>query len=175
MKKLFLFLLLLTVAGSSLFAQNHFEISKDPEGSGKIFKGIVPREALEQESSFEWMGNNRKGYNPNAVALNALKQYGDSLQLLVFMGTWCDDSHYILPKFLALIDAAGFAKNRLTLIGTDRNKRTLGHLCEALNVNNVPTIMVMKEGKELGRVIEYGKTGMWDKELGEVINAAMTN
>jgi hypothetical protein len=44
-------------------------------------------------------------------------------------------------------------------------------LSEALGVVNVPTIIVMKEGKEIGRVVEYGKTGVWDKELGEIISA----
>ena len=33
--------------------------------------------------------------------------------------------------------------------------------------------IVLKEGKELGRVIEYGKTGLWDKELGELINSSL--
>ena len=39
-------------------------------------------------------------------------------------------------------------------------------------VINVPTFIVMKNGKEIGRVVEYGKTGQWDKEIGEVINAS---
>jgi hypothetical protein len=65
---------------------------------------------------------------------------------------------------------AGFSKDRVTLIGVDRSKKTLSHLAEALNVKNVPTIIVLKNGKEIGRVVEYGKYGMFDKELGEVIN-----
>jgi hypothetical protein len=28
---------------------------------------------------------------------------------------------------------------------------------------------VLKNGLELGRVVEYGKKGMWDKELGEIV------
>lgn len=29
----------------------------------------------------------------------------------------------------------------------------------------------MKDGKEIGRVVEYGKTGVWDKELGDIITS----
>ena len=73
--------------------------------------------------------------------------------------------------FYSLIDKSGFPNERVTLIGVDRNKKTLSHLAEALNIKNVPTIIVMKNGKEIGRVIEYGKDGQFDKELGEDISA----
>ena len=91
------------------------------------------------------------------------------MQLIVFGGTWCGDTKYILPKFFALTDAAAFSQDHITLIGVDRNKKTISHLAEALGVINVPTIIVMKDGKEIGRVVEYGKTGLWDKELGEIV------
>jgi len=29
--------------------------------------------------------------------------------------------------------------------------------------------IVMKDGKEVGRVVEYGKTGKWDVELAELL------
>ena len=86
------------------------------------------------------------------------------------MGTWCEDSHFIIPKFYTLVDAAGFSRERITLIGVDREKKTLSHLDEAMNIKNVPTIIVMKNGKEIGRVIEFGKYGLFDKELGEILS-----
>ena len=124
--------------------------------------------------AFKWYASNASGYTANSVALNALKQYGDSIQIVAFMGTWCEDSHSIIPKFFNLLDAAGYPKNKLTLIGVDRSKKTLGNLSEALDVKNVPTLMVMKNGKEIGRVVEYGKYGMWDKEFGEVIQSGFS-
>jgi aminoglycoside N3'-acetyltransferase len=57
----------------------------------------------------------------------------------------------------------------VTLIGVDHDKKTLSHLAEAMNVIDVPTIIVMKDGKEMGRVVEYGKYGLFDKELGEIM------
>jgi thiol-disulfide isomerase/thioredoxin len=85
------------------------------------------------------------------------------------MGTWCEDSHFIIPKLFALTDAAGFSKDRITLIGVDREKKTLSHLSEALNITNVPTIIVFQNGKEAGRVVEYGKSGLFDKDLGGIL------
>jgi thiol-disulfide isomerase/thioredoxin len=141
------------------------------ERESHIYKGFISRDILEKDTTYKWYSSNKQGYTPNAEAVSALKQGKDSLQLLVFMGTWCGDSHFIIPKFYSLVDAAGFSQDRITLIGVDRQKKTISHLTEALDVRNVPTIIVLKNGKELGRVVEYGKYGMWDKELGEVIRS----
>ena len=98
-----------------------------------------------------------------------MKAQKDSVHYMVFGGTWCSDTQNILPKFFALTDAAGIAPAHITLIGVDRSKKTIHHLTEAFNVTRVPTIIVMKNGIETGRVVEHGKYGMFDKELGEVL------
>lgn len=137
----------------------------------KSFKGIISKEILLGDSSFKWYAENLKGYTPNKSAVEGLKKHADSIQLLVFMGTWCEDSHHVIPKFFTLLDAAGFSNDKVTLIGVDRNKKTLSHLTEALDIKNVPTIMIMKNGKEAGRVVEFGKYGLFDMELGEILQS----
>lgn len=170
MKKITALLAAFLCTGIALFSQLQYEVSAGTHGE-KILKGIISRELLERDTAFGWYAENQKGYTPNEEGLTALKSNADSLRLVVFMGTWCEDSHFIIPRFFSLIDKAGFSGDRVTLIGVDRSKKTLGHLTEALQVTNVPTIIVMKNGRELGRVIEYGKDGLFDKELGQVINA----
>lgn len=159
---------LLTITSA---AQNQYEVLVERPGE-KSLKGIITRSVLESDTSFKWYATNFKAYSPRPDAMEALKKNADSIQLLVFMGTWCEDSHFIIPKLFALADAAGFSQEHITLIGTDRNKRTLSNLTDALNVKNVPTIIVFRNGRELGRIIEYGKYGMFDKELGEIITAS---
>lgn len=161
------FILALLISGS-VMAQHQYQVLVERPNE-KSLKGILSREVLTGDTSFRWFAANQKGYSPNATAIEALKAQKDSVELLVFMGTWCEDSHFIIPRFFSLIDAAGFPNERVTLIGTDRNKKTISHLCEALNVTNVPTIIVMKNGKEKGRVIEYGSSGLFDKELGAIL------
>lgn len=180
MKKFLPAFILTLLAGSVIHAQNPSSTQATAGGqyqvlverpNEKTMKGIISREVLQSDTSFHWYDLNLKGYTPNANAVAGLKRNADSIQLLVFMGTWCEDSQNIIPKFFAITDDASFSKDRVTLIGVDRQKKTFSHLTEALNIINVPTIIVMKNGKEMGRVVEYGKYGMFDKELGEILGS----
>lgn len=170
MKKILILIIsifLISTLDGAIFAQSQAEISRDNDGT-KILKGIISRNELEKDTAFSWWAENLKGYTPQSQAVAELKK-NQSIQFITFMGTWCDDSKFIVPKFYSLLDAAGFPQDRVTLIGVDRNKKTLSHLAEALNIENVPTIIVMNNGKEVGRVVEYGKSGAFDKDLEEII------
>jgi thiol-disulfide isomerase/thioredoxin len=168
MKKIIIAIVLMLGSFGFSFAQNQYQILVERPNE-KSYKGIISQEVLLSDTTFKWYAENLKGYTPNASALAGLKKHADSIQLLVFMGTWCEDSHAIIPKFYSLLETAAFSKDKVTLIGVDRNKKTISHLTEALNITNVPTIMVMKNGKEIGRVVEYGKYGLFDMELGEIL------
>ncbi|MBN8687560.1 MAG: thioredoxin family protein [Chitinophagales bacterium] len=166
MKKIFFAFSLLF--SSMAFAQNQFETLVERPNE-KSLKGIISRQVLLSDSSFKWYAESLKGFTVRTDAREALAAKKDSIRLLVFIGTWCEDSHFIIPKLYATTDAAGFPDSQITLIGVDRNKTTLGNLTETLQVKNVPTIIVLKNGVETGRIVEYGKYGMFDKELAEII------
>ena len=170
MKRFTLFVITTLILSNFLSAQNQYQVLVERPNE-KTFKGIISREVLLSDTSFKWYAENQKGYKPNAAALEGLQKNKDSVQLLSFMGTWCEDSQNIIPKFYSLLDMAQFPSDRVTLIGVDRKKLTLGHLSEALNITNVPTIIVLKNGKEIGRVIEFGKYGLFDIELGEILKS----
>jgi thiol-disulfide isomerase/thioredoxin len=152
-----------------LFSQVQYEISKDPQNGQKTLKGILSRELLQNDTAFSWMHSNISWYKPNAECVTNLTAQKDSIQLLVFIGTWCEDSQIILPQLLKMLDQIKFAADHLTIIGIDRKKQTLGSLTNALGVTKAPTILVMKSGKELGRVEEFGKYGLYDKEMAEIL------
>lgn len=167
MKRFVTLFFLIFLVGAIAFGQTQYEVLKDHDGS-KILKGIISRETLSGDSAFKWLSLNMKPYPPEKEAAVKFARQKDSLQLLVFLGTWCEDSHVIIPKLFSFLDATGFSNDRVTVVGVDRNKKTISHLTDALHVLNVPTIIVMKEGKELGRVVEYGRYGMIENELAEI-------
>ena len=172
MKKVLLSLFVILAYTLQSQAQGQFMVYPDTAHAGqKVYKGIISKDIILKDTSFtKWYADNQKYYTPMPEAMNAMKLNKDSIELVVFMGTWCEDSHFIIPRLFELSETSGFSNEKITLIGTDRYKKTLSHLSEALNVNNVPTIIVMKKGKELGRIIEYGKTGMFEKDLIEILS-----
>lgn len=151
------------------FSQTQYEVSRDPKNGQKTLKGILSREVLANDTAFSWMHNDISWYKPNAEAVTQLTRVKDSIYLMIFVGTWCEDSQVIYPQLLKLLDQVQFNSKRLTIIGVDRQKTTLSSLCETLGVTKAPTILVMKNGKEYGRIEEYGKYGLYDKELGEIL------
>lgn len=171
MKKFFSVFILTLLSVQFLSAQINYEVLVERPNE-KSYKGLLSKEILQADTSFKWYAQSIVGYTPNKTAVEGLQQCKDSVQLLVFMGSWCEDSQNIIPKMFALTEAAGFSSEKITLIGVDRKKKSIGQLSEALNITNVPTIIVLKKGKELGRVVEYGKYGLYDKELGEILALA---
>jgi thiol-disulfide isomerase/thioredoxin len=166
MKRIFIIAIVIFSAQIA-FAQT--EVSQDASGN-KVLKGFMTKQELVTDTAFKWFAQNQQGYVPDQVALQSLRANKDSINVVAFGGTWCGDTKYILPKFFALTDAAGVSQDRITLLGVDHNKKTVHHLAEAFGVTNVPTIIIMKNGKEVGRVVEYGKTGLFDKDLGEILS-----
>jgi thiol-disulfide isomerase/thioredoxin len=168
MMKKILFAAFLLLSGASLFAQT--EVTN--EGGTKILKGFITKQDLAGDVAFPWFAEGAKGYTPEKGALASFTTAKDSIHILAFGGTWCGDTKAPFPKFFALTDAAGIADSHLTILGVDRSKKTVHHLAETFNITRVPTFIVLKNGQEVGRVVEYGTYGMFDKELGEIVARA---
>ena len=156
----------------SVSGQSEFEVSRDPKHPEvKVLRGTINKYLIINDTSFKWYKTNQAGYLPDTSILNAFTKEATKLHFVLFGGTWCDDTQFILPRFFKIQEMAGVPEDNITFFGVNRDKLALGHIAEAFAITNVPTIIVMKEGKEIGRVVEYGKTGNWDKELAEIINA----
>lgn len=152
------------------FAQST-ELPRDGNGS-KVVIGFISEKDLATDTAFHWFADNQKDYKPDQNSLQQMRANRDSINIIIFGGTWCGDTKHILPPFYKLADAAGFPQDRITLLGVDREKKTIQHLSELFNITNVPTIIVMKNGKELGRIVEYGRLGMPDVEIGVLLKDA---
>lgn len=135
----------------------------------KILNGYINRSIVESDTAFKWFKENMKWGQADANAVAAFSKNKEKFSMIVFGGTWCHDTQTLLPQFYRLIDKSGYPDNKIILIGVDRAKTTIEDLHKKWNITNVPTFIVLHDGKEIGRVVEYGKYGSGDKELGEIV------
>jgi thiol-disulfide isomerase/thioredoxin len=157
-------------ATSKISSKPNYQVFTDTNGS-KALKGIINRSLLLNDSSFQWFVENGKYGEADASAVAAFQKNGSKITLLVFCGTWCHDSQNLLPKFYKLMDKAGFPESKIVLVAVDTRKMAVQQLHEKFHLKSVPTFIVLVNGKEVGRVEEYGKTGYMEKELGEIVAA----
>lgn len=167
MRKLFT-IVFLYLLSNNLYAQ-HFEAVKDRTGK-MLLKGFVTDSILKADTiNYKWFIQDGKTYVPKDEIVQAFATNKNAVQFLIFFGTWCADSHYVLPRFFKIKEAAGIANNRITMFGLDRTKKDATHFASALGIEHVPTIIIYRNGKELGRVVEYGATGKFDEELAAIL------
>jgi len=155
-------------------AQRAYIVTKDSVDGGKIFKGKVTFENLEKEPSFTWFTKGKEEYTPADKSISLLKFYLRQYSIIVFMGTWCDDSHNILPKLAKVLDYAGYPIAQVTMYGVDRAKTTTGNEQRNYQITNVPTIILFKDNQESGRITETVKTSV-EADLAAIIEQEMAS
>ena len=88
--------------------------------------------------------------------------------MVVFMGTWCDDSHELIPKLEQLLQMTGFPAASVTMYATDHAKKTKGGEDKQYNITLVPTVIIIANGKEVGRITESVEKSI-DADLAAII------
>ena len=172
MKKILIALFaLIFVSCSTSNKLSKIDYSIVPDDRAKVLKGIINRSILENDTSFKWFKENMKWGQADETAVAAFKQKGKQFKLIIFGGTWCEDTQNILPKIYRVVDQSGYSEKNITLVAVDRKKQTINDLHTIYKIKNVPTFIVLKDGKEIGRVVEYGKSGSTEKDLAEIVQS----
>lgn len=134
-----------------------YTTTKDPDDGTLIFNGPVAFKDLDNEKTFTWLKEGREGYRPNEEQITYLCQHLSEYTMVVFLGTWCEDSHELVPKLEKVLQSINYPADKLTMYGTDRAKKTKGGIQKNYHINLVPTIILFSNGKEAGRITESVK------------------
>ncbi len=95
-----------------------------------------------------------------------IQQAGAGVETMVFFGQWCSDSRRDVPRFLKIVDLAGTSLGRVTLYALDRKKKSPEGLEGQYRIERVPTFVFLKQGKEIGRIVEMPRTTLEGDMLG---------
>ena len=141
------------------------QLMPDSENEGeKILLGNANRSGLEKAPFGEWFADGLKSFEPDMVVVNKLKPLLKDIEIKAFMGTWCSDSQREIPQLYKILDVADYNYDKFKLITVDHDKTTPQSLEEGLDIDYVPTIILYRNGKEIGRFVEYAKETL-EKDL----------
>jgi thiol-disulfide isomerase/thioredoxin len=126
---------------------------KASAGGQQMLVGKITQDELYKECPvFAEHGNM---YAPDPLVIDKIKAIREKIDILLFVGTWCPDSQKEAPKILKILKMADNPNFSIAIYGVDRAKKDGQGLTETHAVERVPTTIFFKDGKELGRIVEY--------------------
>jgi thiol-disulfide isomerase/thioredoxin len=115
--------------------------------------GRFEREAFLEAPFAEWYFEEYSEYEPQQSVVSAMEGV-EELEILIFLGTWCSDSRREVPRFLKILDLLPEKAGKLSFIGLNRKKTAPEYQENIWHIEYVPTFIFLKDGRELGRIIE---------------------
>ena len=93
--------------------------------------------------------------------LEAVKsKLGADVRIDVYLGLWCPDSLNNVPQFIRIIDRLGAGVIVRYFSLPKKAGKEVKYFIEELKVERVPTFILYRGDKEIGRIVENPKTGM---------------
>jgi hypothetical protein len=127
--------------------------------------GAVPLESLSERLP-EWQAAVER-HRPEPDVVERLRQAGPAHVEILF-ATWCADSFDHVPPLLSALAAADNPDVSVELIGLDRDKMEPGGRGLLREIERVPTVVVLREGREIGRVVETPEASM-DRDVARIL------
>ncbi len=94
-------------------------------------------------------------YVPRVEVIKKLKALNPDVKVLIFLGTWCPDSEREVPHFFKILEQANLSsKLSVEMWAVDRKKNLPNNLAKEYQIEYVPTFIFLKDGREIGRIIE---------------------
>jgi len=109
-----------------------------------------------------------QNYVPNPEGLVLLQQVTEPTELVVLQGTWCPDCVREVPRLIRIAEQLDGKVFTLSHIGLDRDKTDPDGLASRYDFSRIPTILVLRQGMELGRIVEQPRLSL-EQDLADIL------
>jgi cyclophilin family peptidyl-prolyl cis-trans isomerase/HEAT repeat protein len=133
--------------------------------------GVVERLMVEAEHP-EFRVSGRE-VEPDPAVCERLTQVPPGARVDVYFGTWCGDSRREVTRFWNALDHMPRVPFELHYVAVDRSKQEPAELLLGVGLRYVPTFVVSRQGREVGRVVESAPEGI-EKALLDLLNGSRT-
>lgn len=164
MKNIFLFTFIVFLSACN--AQKKVTAEKNKSGD---LVGFANKESFNQAPYKTWFTEKFDNYTPDSTVIASLKKELKGYKIKGFMGTWCGDSKRETPHFYKILEQTNYNLNDLELISVNRSKKTPDSLQKGFDIKRVPTFIFYKNGKEVGRYVEYAIESL-EKDILKIVS-----
>lgn len=116
----------------------------------------------------EWFSEFYHDYHVDPETAAAIGKLQENIHYVIVAGTWCGDSKREMPRMFKIFDSAGISDADITLYGVDRTKRSDDGMTEKYAIRRVPTFIVLRDGREIGRIVESPAASL-EEDLAEIL------
>ncbi|MFP8892697.1 MULTISPECIES: thioredoxin family protein [Chryseobacterium] len=142
----------------------------ETQNDGKMLLGNQLKEQFLKAPYADWYVKEHDEYVLDQKAVSELKKEKiGTYDIIVFMGTWCEDSHRDFPRLMKILEAVSYPESKLNIIAVNRKKESPTGDESLYNLQKVPTIILKRYGKEVGRIIEMPTTGYIERDLVQIL------
>jgi len=122
---------------------------RDLEGN-EILLGEINIDLL-KEYIRDWSSS----YNPNSDILKKIKPLIKKREIVLIMGTWCEDSEREIPGFIKILESTNYNTTKMRIIAVDEDKTTPNFIEKDYELINIPTIIFYENKNEINRIVEF--------------------
>ena len=166
MKKNYILLLALVVLACKQTKKNNQSIKQNtiveiPEHLyGKDLEGneILVGEISYQQMTFyskDWFNPEYKAYKVNDELVQKIKPLITEKEVILYMGTWCEDSQREVPAMIKILEQVGYSVKNMKIIAVDEDKTTPNQIEKKDDITYVPSLLFFEKGKEINRIVEF--------------------
>jgi len=162
-----LLIALIVLSGLQTMAQMNSMVV-DPNTKTKMLIGYCNIKGLQKDIYGVYFNSQYDVYKPAELYVNKLKETIDDVEITIVLGTWCSDSQREVPRFFKVLSDAGYNIKRVKVIAVDKNKEAIVVDISDMDIKKVPTFIIYKNDKEIGRIVETPKKSL-ERDLWKIV------
>jgi len=109
-----------------------------------------------------------KNYKPNETAVAFLSKYTRKTDIQIYFGSWCGHCEAWVPRLVKSLQAANNQALQTEFQALPKGFFT-DQMVRAKGITGVPTIILLQEGKEIGRLNGAPQSGTVEEALAKVL------
>jgi hypothetical protein len=134
------------------------QVVKDAGGNDMLL-GKCTISSLRTAPFDSWFFSSWHSYTVDSATCNFIRPLLKGKKLLLFLGTWCGDSRREVPRMLKMLECCNFPEQDMQLVmvsnGDSLYKQSPTHEERGYGIVRVPTLVILTNGIETGRIVEF--------------------